>query len=163
MKWLFLIGGLAALCLAATPKPKPTRSTNKIAPAKPKTSTKASPSKSVEEDPPLVQADRICRHDQAWGKLEAVRFRCADLSPASSAISNYWRLTLTDDPNELRKGFAPPTLAKGEVDPRLLLAAGRYHFARGQIREMEDLVEIARKAKLKGAEIDTMKLLAAGK
>jgi hypothetical protein len=163
VRWLLLIGGLCSLSFAASPKLKSTKSTGKVALAKPKTSAKAAPAKSGQEIPSLTQADKICRRDQAWGKLDAVRSRCADLSPSSSAISTYWRLTLSDDPNELRKGFAPATLAKGDVDPRLLLAAGRYHFARGQIREMEDLAEIARKAKLKGAEIDTLKQLAAGK
>jgi hypothetical protein len=163
MRWIPLLGGLCALCFAATPKSKPAQPASKVAPAKPKASTKAAPTRNAEESSSLAQADKSCRRDQAWGKLEAVRSRCADLSPTNSAIATYWRLTLTDDPNDLRRGFAPAALAKGEVDPRLLLVAGRYHFARGQIREMEDLLEIARKAKLKGPELDTLNLLAAGK
>ncbi|MEK7394066.1 MAG: hypothetical protein AAB214_16010 [Fibrobacterota bacterium] len=89
--------------------------------------------------------------------------RCAELEPRESSLASFWRLTLSDDPNDLRKGYAPASLAKGEVDSRLLLSAGRYHFARGQIREMEDLVEIARRKKISGTEIDTLKQLAAGK
>lgn len=163
MKWLLLIGGLCALSFAATPKPKSTKPTTKSATAKPKAPAKTAPAKKVEENSPLVQSDKICRRDLALGKLDAVRSRCADLSPANSAIATYWRLTLTDDPNDLRKGCAPAILAKAEVDARLLLFAGRYHFARGQIREMEDLVGIARKSKLKGPEIDTLNRLVAGK
>ena len=163
MRWLFLIGALGTLCFAAPAKHKPAKPATKSSIAKPKTSTKATAAKGAEANSALVQSDKICRRDQAWGKLDAVRSRCADLSPANTAIATYWRMTLSDDPNDLRKGFAPAVLAKSELDSRLLLAAGRYHFARGQIREMEDLVEIARKAKLKGAELDTLKLLAAGK
>lgn len=150
MRRLLLIGGLCAATFAATPKTKST----KADPTKPKVAKKASP---------LEQSDKICRRDLAWGKLDAVRARCANLDPASSAIATYWHLTLTDDPNDLRKGFAPVALAGGDVDARLLLLGGRYHFARGQIREMEDLVEIARKSKIRGPEIDTLKLLAQGK
>jgi hypothetical protein len=144
MRAPLLIGGLCALSLAASPKPKPTKAT----PAKPS---------------PLEEANRTCRRDLAFGKLDAVRARCADLAPAASAIATYWRLALTDDPNDLRKGFAPAALAKGEVDARLLLLGGRYHFARGQVRETADLVEIGSKARLKGPEFDTLKRLATGK
>ena len=126
MRWLVLIGGLSALSLAAAPKQKPAKPAPKPETVKPKTAAKATPAKSTEENSSLAQTDKTCRRDQAWGKLDAVRARCADLSPAKSAIATYWRLTLTDDPNDLRKGFAPGALAKGEVDARLLLTAGRY-------------------------------------
>lgn len=155
MKTLLLAAGLAALATAAPSKSKAT--------ARPKASAKTSNPRSAPAAPTLAQLDKICRRDQAFGKLDALRGRCADLEPRSSAIATYWRLSLADDPNDLRVGFAPPNLAKLDVDSRLLLAAGRYHFARGQVREMEDLVEIARKAKLKGREIDTLRQLAAGK
>lgn len=158
MKLLILLGGVCALTFATPPKPK----TAKTPPAKPKVAGKAVPVKTALEASPLEQADKICRRDLAWGKLDAVRARCADLDPANSAIATFWRLTLSDDPNDLRKGFAPVALAKVDVDARLLLLGGRYHFARGQIREMEDLVEMGRKAKLKGPDIDTLKLLAQG-
>jgi|GEM_PF-1349325 hypothetical protein len=111
----------------------------------------------------IEELDKLCRRDLSWGKLDAVKRRCAELEPRESPSAIFWRLTLSDDPNDLRKGYAPAGLAKGEVDSRLLLSAGRYHFARGQIREMEDLVEIARKKKISGTEIDTLKHLAAGK
>jgi len=111
----------------------------------------------------LEDLDKLCRRDLSWGKLDAVRQRCADLEPRGSAVAVFWRLTLSDDPNDLRKGYAPAALGKGEVDSRLLLSAGRYHFARGQIKEMEDLVEIARKHKIANPEIDTLKRLTAGK
>ena len=113
--------------------------------------------------PSLEDLDNLCRRDLAWGRLNKLRAGCLDLEPASSATATYWRLLLSDDPNELRKGFAPPSLAKREVDARLLLAAGRYHFARGQVRELGDIVEIGRKAKLKGLEIDSLGRLSRGK
>ena len=130
---------------------------SKVLPKTPKPQAKVAPQANLE------QLDKICRHDQSWGKIQALRMRCADLEPRNSAVATYWRLTLSDDPNDLRKGFAPATLGKQEVDSRLILSAGRYHFARGQATEMEDLVEIARKQKLDGPEIDTLKRLAAGK
>jgi hypothetical protein len=134
---------------------KPTKSKTAIA-TKPASAPVASGSTS--ED-----LDKICRRDLSWGKLDAVRQRCADLVPRNSPAATFWRLTLSDDPNDLRKGYAPSTLGKGEVDSRLLLSAGRYHFARGQIKELEDLVEIARKKKIGGLDIDTLTRLAAGK
>lgn len=158
MRLLFLLGGMCTLSFAATAKTTP-----KAVPAKPKIAGKTAPAKTAIKPSPLEQSDKICRRDMAWGKLDAVRARCADLDPAHSAIASYWRFALSDDPNELRKGLAPSALAKVDVDARLLLLGGRYHFARGQIREMEDLVELGRKAKLKGPDIDTLKRLAAGK
>lgn len=140
---------VAAKAIKPASHPKPA----KIVAAKPATSPASK----------LLELDKLCRRDQSWGKLQAVRDRCSDLEPRSSAVAQFWRLTLSDDPNELRKGFAPATLSKAEPDARLLLAAGRYHFARGQVREMEDLVQLARKQKLTGLEIDSLKRLAAGK
>jgi len=142
--------------LAAKPAKKPAKEakpSSKPAPAAAKT----------EPDGKLDELDKLCRRDLSWGKLEAVKRRCAELAPRDAPAAIFWRLTLSDDPNDLRKGYAPATLGKGEVDSRLLLSAGRYHFARGQIKEMEDLVEIARKKKIVGPEIDTLKRLAAGK
>lgn len=152
----------SAVKSAATPK---TSSAAKPAKAgKPdKAAAKKPESKPVPSLSKIQDLDRICRRDLSWGKVQAVRDRCADLEPRGSAIATFWRLSLSDDPNDLRKGFAPAALAKSEVDSRLLLAAGRYHFARGQRKEMEDLVEIARKGKIANSEIDTLKLLAAGK
>lgn len=111
----------------------------------------------------LDELDKLCRRDLSWGKLDAVKRRCADLEPRESPAATFWRLTVSDDPNDLRKGYAPASLSRIDVDSRLLLSAGRYHFARGQIKEMEDLVEIARRKKITGAEIDTLRRLAAGK
>lgn len=131
---------------------------------KPDKAAKKPESKPVPAAPQKIQElDRLCRRDLSWGKVQAVRDRCANLEPRGSAIATFWRLSLSDDPNDLRKGFAPAALAKGEVDSRLLLAAGRYHFARGQRKEMEDLVEIARRGKIANSEIDTLKRLTAGK
>lgn len=174
---------VAAMALLA-PSSKPSAAPKaKPSPGKSATSSKAtSPAKPAKSDKPgkatagkpeskpapaapskIQDLDRICRRDLSWGKVQAVRDRCADLEPRGSAVATFWRLSLTDDPNDLRKGFAAAALAKGEVDSRLLLAAGRYHFARGQRKEMEDLVEIARKAKIANPEIDTLKRLTAGK
>jgi hypothetical protein len=154
---LFCAALLCVPAFAAPAKPKPKSTSTKVAtPAKKPSSTR--PAEEGRE-----QMDKNCRRDLAWGKLDALRARCGDLAPAGSAEATYWRLALSDDPNELRRGFAPGALAKIDPDPRLLLLAGRYHFARGQIREMEDLVELGRKARLKGPEIDTLKRLAAGK
>lgn len=155
----------------AKPSPEKSATTSKTpSPAKPAKAGKPGnaaarkPDSKPSTTPSKIQdLDRICRRDLSWGKVQAVRDRCANLEPRGSAIATFWRLSLSDDPNDLRKGFAPAALAKGEVDSRLLLAAGRYHFARGQRKEMEDLVEIARKAKIAAPEIDTLKRLAAGK
>ncbi|MEN9307703.1 MAG: hypothetical protein RL173_1635 [Fibrobacterota bacterium] len=138
---------------------KSTKATKSVAIAKPAPATAAKPVAGGK----IEELDKLCRRDLSWGKLDAVKRRCAELEPRESPSAIFWRLTLSDDPNDLRKGYAPAGLAKGEVDSRLLLSAGRYHFARGQIREMEDLVEIARKKKISGTEIDTLKHLAAGK
>ena len=178
-RWIFVGLLLSSATAAASVKEQPKKPSK---PTKPKVSTTAQP-KSQKPKPtpstkpaekkdaaakpksvdPLGEIDKLCRRDLSWGKLQAVRERCSELEPKGSAPATYWRLTLSDDPNDLRKGYAPTTLAKSDVDSRLLLAAGRYHFARGQIREMEDLVEIARKRKMVGLEIDTLKRLAAGK
>lgn len=141
----------------STTKPAKTEQPDKAAPKKPQAKPVATAVQKIQD------LDRICRRDLSWGKVQAVRDRCADLEPRGSAIATFWRLSLSDDPNDLRKGFAPIALAKSEVDSRLLLAAGRYHFARGQRKEMEDLVEIARKGKIANSEIDTLKRLTAGK
>lgn len=175
---------VAAAIVFQAPSAKPASSAkSKSSPEKsaasPKASSAAKPAKARKPDkaattkqeskpvpPPLSKIqdlDRVCRRDLSWGKVQAVRDRCADLEPRGSAIATFWRLSLSDDPNDLRKGFAPAALAKSEVDSRLLLAAGRYHFARGQRKEMEDLVEIARKGKIANSEIDTLKRLTAGK
>lgn len=159
--WLVAASWSADADLKRTkPTAKPVAKTSEPGP---RTPPKTVVAKTSPPESPLMEIDRLCRRDQARGRLEALRSRCVDLSPSTSAIATYWRLMLSDDPNDLRKGFFPATLGKGEVDSRLLLAAGRYHFARGQIREMEDLLQIARKAKIEGSEIDTLKHLAAGR
>lgn len=148
---------------------KSTKATKSVATAKkPAAIAKPAPTTAPTAAKPVAggkieELDKLCRRDLSWGKLDAVKRRCAELEPRESSLASFWRLTLSDDPNDLRKGYAPASLAKGEVDSRLLLSAGRYHFARGQIREMEDLVEIARRKKISGTEIDTLKQLAAGK
>lgn len=146
---------VAAAGKSASPGKPAKAATTKAGAGTPATSKGAS--KNAIED-----ADNFCRKALAWGRVQAVRDRCGDLEPRSSATSAFWRLSLSDDPNDLRKGFAPQSLAKSEVDARLLLAAGRYHFARGQRKELEDLVELARKQKIAGKDIDTLKRLARG-
>lgn len=167
------LAGLATLAYSAQ-KPAPAKNTAakstkakaaKAPESKPASKSQAKPAAEAKpaSDGKLEELDKLCRRDLSWGKLDAVRLRCADLEPRTSPAATFWRLTLSDDPNDLRKGYSPATLGKGEIDSRLLLSAGRYHFARGQIKEMEDLVEIARKKKLAGLEIDTLKRLASGK
>ncbi len=175
MKWILFLSLVFFSVTHAAEKPKPHKKTAKSSkpskkshrPKKSKTSkaSKHSASPKLAAKPPekLLEVDKLCRRNQSWGKLQAVREQCADLQPKTSAVATYWRLTLSDDPNDLRKGFSPASLAKGEVDSRLLLCAGRYHFARGQTREMGDLVELSHQKKLAGPEIDTLRRLAAGK
>jgi len=111
----------------------------------------------------LAGADQACTKDWLRGDLASARRRCADLKPANSPVSIYWRLALSDDPVELRKGLSAVALKEIEAEPRLLLLAGRYQFSRGETRELSDLVWLCAKRKLKGPEIDTLKRLSEGK
>jgi hypothetical protein len=111
----------------------------------------------------LVAADRACTKDFARGNLVSTQRRCADLEPADSPVATYWRLALSDDPVELRKGLSAVALKGIDAEPRLLLLAGRYQFSRGEIRELSDLVWLCAKRKLKGPDIDTLRRLSAGK
>jgi len=111
----------------------------------------------------LATADQACTKLWLHGDLASVRRRCGDLEPASSPVATYWRLALSDDPVELRKGLSAVALKEIEAEPRLLLLAGRYQFSRGETRELSDLVWLCTKRKLKGPEIDTLKRLSEGK
>lgn len=107
--------------------------------------------------------DESCRKAWIRGDLSYLKTRCADLRPANSPVATYWRLLLTDEPGELRKNLSATTLKEIEAEPRLLLLAGRYQFSRGEARELQDLVWLANKRKLKGPCIDTLGKLAAAK
>jgi len=111
----------------------------------------------------LLAADRTCTKDFSRGDLASARRRCADLQPAASPVATYWRLALSDDPVELRRGLAATALKGIEAEPRLLLLAGRYQFSRGENRELSDLVWLCAKRKLKGPDIDTLRRLSEGK
>ena len=111
----------------------------------------------------LATADQTCTKDWLHGDIASARHRCGDLKPANSPVATYWRLALSDDPVELRKGLSAVALKEIEAEPRLLLLAGRYQFSRGETRELSDLVWLCAKRKLKGPEIDTLKRLSEGK
>jgi len=108
-------------------------------------------------------ADQACTKDWLRGDIASVRTRCGDLKPANSPVAIYWRLLLSDDPVELRKGLSAVALKEIEAEPRLLLLAGRYQFSRGETRELSDLAWLATKRKLVGPEIDSLKRLSEGK
>lgn len=138
----------------------PAAGTAKTKTVKPATKTKpaaASPAKT------LATADQACTRDFLRGDIVSARRRCADLEPANSPAATYWRLALSDDPVELRKGLSAVALKEIEAEPRLLLLAGRYQFSRGETRELSDLVWLCAKRKLKSPEIDTLKRLSEGK
>jgi hypothetical protein len=111
----------------------------------------------------LAAADQACTKEWLRGDITSARRRCGDLKPATSPVATYWRLALSDDPVELRKGLSAVALKEIEAEPRLLLLAGRYQFSRGETRELSDLSWLAAKRKLKGPEIDTLKHLSEGK
>jgi hypothetical protein len=111
----------------------------------------------------LAGADKACTKEWLRGDIASASKRCADLEPAKSPVATYWRLALTDDPVELRKGLSAVALKEIEAEPRLLLMAGRYQFSRGETRELSDLVWLCAKRKLKGPEVDTLKRLSEGK
>lgn len=111
----------------------------------------------------LAAADQVCAKDWQRGEIALARKRCVDLKPANSPVATYWRLALSDDPVELRKGLSAVALKEIKAEPRLFLLAGRYQFSRGETRELSDLVWLAAKHKLKGPEIDTLKHLSEGK
>jgi len=111
----------------------------------------------------LLAADRACTKDFSSGNLASAQRRCSDLQPAASPVATYWRLALSDDPVELRKGLAAAALKGIDAEPRLLLLAGRYQFSRGENRELSDLVWLCSKRKLEGPDIDTLRRLSEGK
>jgi len=110
-----------------------------------------------------ASADQACTKDLARGDVASARARCADLKPATAPESVYWRMVLADDPNDLRKGLNAVALQNVAAEPRLLLLAGRYQFSRGELRELQDLVHLAARLKLKGPRIDTLRRLSEGK
>jgi hypothetical protein len=110
----------------------------------------------------LVAADRACTKDFSLGNLASAQRRCGDLEPAESPVATYWRLALSDDPVELRKGLSAAALKGIDAEPRLLLLAGRYQFSRGESRELSDLVWLCAKRKLEGPDIDTLRRLSEG-
>lgn len=116
-----------------------------------------------EADKSNAAADLACTKDLARGDLPSVRKRCSALKPADSPEAVYWRMVLAEDPNDLRKGLSAVALKPLHPDSRLLLLAGRYQFSRGETRELQDLVWLAAKLKLKGPQIDTLKRLSEGK
>ncbi len=111
----------------------------------------------------LHAADRACTVDFGRGNLASAQRRCADLEPTASPVATYWRLALSDDPAELRRGLSATALKGIDAEPRLLLLAGRYQFSRGEDRELSDLVRLCAKRKLEGPDIDTLRRLSAGK
>jgi len=129
----------------------------------PANSRKAKTGKAKSTSSSLLAADRACSRNFARGDLAWAQRRCADLEPSDSPIATYWRLALSDDPVELRKGLSAVALKGIEAEPRLLLLAGRYQFSRGESRELSDLVWLCAKRKLKGPDIDTLRRLSAGK
>jgi hypothetical protein len=122
----------------------------------------AKASHSAAPDKGSAQADQACTQDLARGDVASARKRCGALKPSDAPESVYWRMVLSDDPNDLRKGLCAAALKPVHPDPRLLLLAGRYQFSRGETRELQDLVWLAAKLKLKGPQIDTLKRLSEG-
>jgi hypothetical protein len=141
----------------AEPRGGAEASVKPAAKSKPVVATAASAAKT------LAASDQACTVDWLRGDVISTRSRCGDLKPSNSPVATYWRMVLSDDPVELRKGLSAVALKEIEAEPRLLLLAGRYQFSRGETRELSDLAWLCTKRKLKGPEVDTLKRLSEGK
>lgn len=108
----------------------------------------------------LEASDRSCLARMELGEIDAAREACGRLEPEGHPIAAYWRALFEKDPTRLAALLEPSRMAKlNPPGKRMLVLAGRYHFATGAKDKLAEIIQMTRKQYPRSAELDTLESL----